>query len=210
MHAVLAVAATHFRRLEVHRSERRIAEAYHWKCALSGFRKALQRPLTRDTSDSILLSSIFLNAMSFSFIEDDNLSPAESWIFSSSSRSLDWLSVQLGLRHLLLETRPFRMDSKLLPIFSSCTNECGSAASGHAEAEGVLLELAEMCGLDETSTSDSNPYHDLLWELPPLMTLAPNLENLFKILNWFRNVDKQFFTMLRETDPPHLSSSPAG
>jgi hypothetical protein len=78
MHAVLAVAATHLRRLEVHRPDRRIAEAHHGKCALSGFRKELEGPVIRDTSDSILLSAIFLNAMSFSFIEDDNLDPAES------------------------------------------------------------------------------------------------------------------------------------
>lgn len=96
------------------------------------------------------------------------------------------------------------MDSKLLPIFLSCNNECAWGASDHAGTEGVLSEFAELCGLDGTSNSDNDPYRGLLWELLMLITLPRNLNNVFKILNWFRNVDKQFSTMLRGKDAPAL------
>ena len=142
--------------------------------------------------------------MSFSFIEDNNLSPAESWIFSSSPRSLDWLSVQLGLRHLLLETRPFRVDSKLVPLFLGCDTDHGTSAAERAEIEGLSLEFDSICGLDETSNPDSNPYHDTLHCLMPLMSLALSLKNLYKFLDWFGGVDKHFFTLLPEKDSPAL------
>ena len=142
--------------------------------------------------------------MSFSFIEDDNLSPAESWIFSSSPRSLDWLSVQLGLRHLLLETRPFRKDSKLIPLFLTCDTIHGTSAAKRAGIEGLSLEFDSICGLDETSSSESNPYHDTLQRLIPLMSLVPSLENIFNLLDWFGSVDKHFFALLQEKDPPAL------
>jgi hypothetical protein len=147
---------------------------------------------------------MLLNAMSFSFIEDSNLGHSESWIFSSSPQSLYWLSVQLGLRHLLLGTRAFRMDNGLLFLFLSCNDDCNTLTTERAGTKGLALELAEIYGLDETPTSDRNPYHDTLQELIPLMSLVPSFENLFKFLHWFGSVDKPFFTMLREKDPPAL------
>lgn len=78
MHALLAVSATQLRCVDTRNRYLRSAEMRHWQCALSCFRAALNHPLTLDNCDAILLSSMLLNLMSFSFIPDDDLNPSGS------------------------------------------------------------------------------------------------------------------------------------
>jgi hypothetical protein len=204
MHAVLAVGATQLRRLKPQDQSVRSAEMKHWQCALSSFRTALNDPFTRDNCDAILLSSILLNIMSFSFIPGNDLSPSRSWVFSDSPQLLNWLHIQLGLRHLLEQTKPFHIESKLTPIFIESDDEQGTFSDESPGVEGLPHELVKVCGLDPSSTPENSPYHSPLRLLTPLLTLERCDSNLFKFVHWFASVEDEFALLLQEKDPPAL------
>jgi hypothetical protein len=204
MHAVLAVGATQLRRLDTHNRSMRSAEIQHWQCALSSFRTALNNPFTRDNCDAILLSSILLNLMSFSFIPGDDLSPSGSWVFSSSRQKLNWLYIQLGLRHLLEQTKPFHVDSRLMPIFLAGDDEQGTFSDESPGIQGLSEEFVKVCSLNEDSTVENSPYHSPLRLLTPLLTLERRAENTFKFVHWFASVDDLFASLLQQKDHPAL------
>lgn len=204
MHAVLAVGATQLRRLGSNNHGVRPVEIQHWQSALSSFRKALTQPFTRDNCDAILLSSILLNLMSFSFISRDDLSPLGSWVFSSSSQKLNWLYIQLGLRYLLEQTKPFHVDSRLTPIFLASDDSKGTFSDESPGLQGLPEEFVKVCGLDEISTSENSPYHSPLRLLVPLLALERSDENTFKFLHWFASVDGKFARLLQQKDYPAL------
>ena len=203
MHAVLAVAATQLRRLDTQNQFARSAEIQHWQRALSSFRYALNQPFTRDNCDAILLSSILLNLMSFSFIQSDDISPLGSWVFSSSPRKLNWLYVQLGLRHLLEQTKPFHTESRLIPLFLAGDDEKGTYSDESPGIQGLPEAFVKVCGLDEYSTPENSPYHSPVRLLKPLLTLERRAENTFKFIHWFAAVDDKFAALLQQKD--HLA-----
>lgn len=204
MHAVLAVAATQLRRLDTQNQFARSAEIQHWQHALSSFRYALNQPFTRDNCDAILLSSILLNLMSFSFIQSDDISPLGSWVFSSSPRKLNWLYVQLGLRHLLEQTKPFHTESRLIPLFLAGDDEKGTYSDESPGIQGLPEAFVKVCGLDEYSTPENNPYHSPVRLLAPLLTLERRADNTFKFIHWFAAVDGKFAVLLQQKDHPAL------
>ena len=204
MHAVLAVSATQLRRLETNNHHIRLAEIQHWQCALFSFRAALYHPFTRDNCDAILLSSILLNLMSFSFIPGRDLSPSGSWVFSSSPQKLNWLYIQLGLRHLLEQTKPFHVESRLIPIFLASDDEQRTFSDERPGIQGLPGNFVEVCGLNERSTPENNPYHLPLRLLTPLLELEPCDKNMFKFLHWFASVDDKFASLLQQKDQPAL------
>lgn len=147
---------------------------------------------------------MLLNLMSFSFIPDDDLNPSGSWVFSSSPEKLNWLYVQLGLRHLLEETEPFHVDSRLLLIFLAGDDEQGSFSDESPGIQGLPEEFVKVCGLNESSTSESSPYHAPLRLLTPLLTLERCAENTFKFIHWFASIDDKFASLLQQKDHPAL------
>lgn len=200
MHSVLAVGATQLRRLESYNHGVRSAEIRHWQHALSSFRSALNQPFTRDNCDAILLSSMLLNLMAFSFIPGDDLNPLGSWVFSSSSHKLNWIYVQLGLRHLLEQTKPFHVDSRLTPIFIASDDRQGTFSDESPGIQGLPKEFVKACSLDESSTSENSPYHSPLRLLIPLLRLERSAENTFKFIHWFASVDDKFAMLLQQKD----------
>jgi hypothetical protein len=204
MHAVLAVSATQLRRLNTQNRLARLAEIQHWQCALSSFRQALTGPLTRDNCDAILLSSILLNLMSFSYIPNDDLSPLGSWVFSSSPRKLNWLYIQLGISRLLEQTKPFHADSRLIPLFLASDDGKGTYSDESPGIQGLPEEFVKLCDLNENSTPENNPYHLPVRLLTPLLKLERRAENTFKFIHWFAAVDDKFATLLQKKDHPAL------
>ncbi|KFY44473.1 hypothetical protein V495_03424 [Pseudogymnoascus sp. VKM F-4514 (FW-929)] len=183
MHAVLAVGATQLRRLDTSNRHIRLAEMKHWQGALSPFRTALNNPLTRDNCDAILMSSILLNLMAFAFISESDLSPSKSWVFSSSPDTLNWLYIQLGLRHLLEQTKAFHVESRLIPIFLASDDDRGTFSDESPGINGLPERFVKVCGLNESSRPENSPYHSALRLLTPLLTLERCSKNMFKYLH---------------------------
>ncbi|KAK2794047.1 hypothetical protein FQN51_000956, partial [Onygenales sp. PD_10] len=204
MHAVLAISATQLRRLDTNNHRLQLAEMKHIQQALSSFRTALNKPLSRDNCDAILMSSILLNLMAFSSIPESDLGPSRSWVFSSSPGQLNWLYIQLGLRLLLEQTKPFHVGSRLMPIFLASDDEKGTFSNHSPGVRGLPEDFVEVTGLDESSRPENNPYHSPLRLLTPLLTLERCHKNLFKFLHWFGLVDTEFVSLLQNKDHPAL------
>jgi hypothetical protein len=202
MHAVLAVSAAQLRRLDTQNRPARLAEIQHWQCALSSFHKALNEPLTRDNCDAILLCPIFLNLMSFSYIPSDDLSPLGSWVFSSSPRKLNWLYIQLGISHLLQQIKLFHADSRLILLFLASDDSNETYSDESPGIQELPEELVKVCGLDENSIPENNPYHCPVRLPTPLIKLERRAENAFKFIHWFATVDNKFAMLLQQMDHP--------
>ena len=122
MHATLAVAATHLKHLlpeATHPKEHRqyaYTESYHWQRALSGFQAELRSPsgLGQHNMDSLLSTCMLFAILSFSF---DDFDPRKSFVFNDSPSALNWLSIQKGLKGLLIELSESITKSVWMPVF---------------------------------------------------------------------------------------------
>ncbi|KAF7557101.1 hypothetical protein G7Z17_g968 [Cylindrodendrum hubeiense] len=115
--AVLAVSACHLRHHAAHPREHEIAECHQQRVALEGFQAALLQRVDQERSDAMLTTAMFLNLMAFAFVDDARVSA--SWVFGSDRARLGWLSLQLGLKPLLMATARFRDASALQPMFEA-------------------------------------------------------------------------------------------
>lgn len=111
--AVLSVAASHLRHCHTipeSRHESRVAEHFHQALAIKGFRRALaQSTLDQQTADALVLTCMLLNILAFSFNDENENSPTDSWILCPGDpHRLGWFSLQLGLKPLLAATEKFR------------------------------------------------------------------------------------------------------
>ena len=208
MHAILAVSASHLRRLEPSVSSHRLAEVDHWHQALAKFQKELQTPMRQDNCDSVLLTSMLLNLMSFAYIESRD--PRDSWVFSNAHDRLDWLNIQLGLVPLLINSRPFREGSLLGPLFAS--HEIGEFSGASSFASGppcssiplplVDMEsgLAHVCGLHLLERPAESPYYQPLRCLLPMLGLPRTLDHLFTFANFIAHIHDDFLGLLQRSD----------
>ncbi|PHH69160.1 hypothetical protein CDD80_6971 [Ophiocordyceps camponoti-rufipedis] len=115
LNSILAIAASHMRHHCISNQPSRVAERFWLSLACANFRAALAQPLNSQTADALIMTSIVVNVLCFSIIEDDD--PATSWIFSREPDRLAWFSMQLGFRPLLLATAAFRSRTGLLHVF---------------------------------------------------------------------------------------------
>ena len=204
MHAILAVSASHIRRLEPSVSTHRVAEVDHWHQALTSFQKELQAPMNQENCDPVLLTSMLLNVMSFSYIESRD--PRHSWVFSTAPDRLDWLNIQLGMIPLLMNSRPFRENSVLEPIFAASEDGVGTFRSswhlkpGETYLSPIRDDFAELCGLTTTDHPERSPYYLPLRLLTPMLELPRTLDNLMKFLKFIGSIREDFLGLLRAND----------
>ena len=205
MHAILAVSASHIRRLEPQVPAHRVAEVEHWHRALATFQKELQTPMRQDNCDPVLLTSMLLNLMSFAYIESRD--PRDSWVFSSAPDRLDWLNIQLGMIPLLMNSRPFRENSVMEPIFDLSDDENGTFRSAWAIDEPgqdylahIDAGFATLCGLTAMKHPEQSPYYFPLRLLSPMLTLPRTLENLTRFINFIGSIREGFLGLLRHND----------
>ncbi|KFA64311.1 hypothetical protein S40285_02950 [Stachybotrys chlorohalonatus IBT 40285] len=125
---LLALAACHLRQREPGVVQHRIAEHFQQSVALRDLQRALDTPreaLGQDGINSMLLSAILLSQITFALtasetLDDQNLDPGTSWVFSEQEDRLGWLSLQIGLNPLVLSVAPYGDEtmSFLASIFS--------------------------------------------------------------------------------------------
>ena len=160
--------------------------------------------MNQESCDSILLTSMLLNLMSFAYIESRD--PQDSWVFSTAPDRLDWLNIQLGLIPLLVNSRPFRENSILQPIFASSDDGTGTFADAWnvQPSEDFLAKIhpdfADLCKLSTLEYPPSSPYYLPLRLLSPMITLPRTLDNLFIFCNFVGSIRDDFLGLLRQND----------
>lgn len=141
---VLAVAACHLRHHSPDPGHHRVAEHFRQSLAFQGFQGALSRPLLTlgpNEVGIVILNAVLLNLLAFVLPAEEDPSPAagalgegadptKSWVFSNRPDRLNWLGVQLGLKPLLMETRPVRGGVRLGPVFNDPDDKRGAFSQG--------------------------------------------------------------------------------
>ena len=185
--SVLAVSACHLSNHAPNPVAHRMAESSLTLAACTLFRSAVsQTPTTKAESDALLLTAMMLNTLAFAAV-DDASAVHESWVFSADGDRLSWLSIQLGLRPLLMATSAFRSGSLLQPVF---------AASAFIEDESDSIES----GWEDTSSLLAQP----MSVLRMISRLPPSEENLFRYVQFIGTLEPEFLQLLYSCDEQAL------
>lgn len=132
--------------------------------------------------------------------------PEQSWVFTSNPADLNWLALQSGLRCLILMAHPYIPTSIWSVPFFEMGEEQRALQDDRPGREGLHQGLADFCGIDETTTAETSPYHDPLRILSPLLELKPcdQVENYNVVVSFIGRLQPEFINLLRAKDPRAL------
>ncbi|KAI9924589.1 hypothetical protein MW887_006862 [Aspergillus wentii] len=201
MHTVIAVATTHLCRVVPDNSTYKFAEAYHWQQAISLYSKEISSTVGLHNMDTLFSACLLLTVHSFA-LEDYN--PRASFVFSDNPETLNWLMLQGGLRHLLGLTRPWISQSIWAAPFMESRDENIIFDDHRTGRVGLHPELADICGIDDTTTEETNPYMWPLRMLSPLLLLERSVKSFSKYTTFMGRLLPDYFDKLIQKDPPGL------
>uniref|UniRef100_A0A8H7NN18 Zn(2)-C6 fungal-type domain-containing protein n=1 Tax=Bionectria ochroleuca TaxID=29856 RepID=A0A8H7NN18_BIOOC len=158
MNAMLAVSASHLR---CHATttpvpSHRIAEHYQQSLAVRGFQTALEESWDPLGADALLLTSMLINLLTFSIVEDDD--PWKSWVFSDDPNRLGWLGLHLGMKPLLISTASYRKEGTMLQWMFDASDDDRRTFNGTPQP----LNRVPPCE-DPGELQDMEPRHELLF-----------------------------------------------
>lgn len=201
--SILAVSASHLRSQSTSKSSHRVAEHFQQALAIKHFQGALEAPLDQETADALLLTAMFLNLLSFSVVEDDDME--KSWVFSSHPDRLSWLSLSLGIKPLIYATESFRQDTILGWMFEPSEDE---AKTFHGDWEYLNLHQVpshwlELVGLHR-DTKPGQRLFEPIRILNETDRLEPKPEYFFLYVHVIGCLDFEFRDELERRDETAL------
>lgn len=202
MHGILAMAAVHDRSLGIEPTRRRsIREAYHSSHCAILFSKWLSQPIEEKDKDAIWATAVTLFILTFSSI---NISLFEqAWpLKRSDSSDLQWLRLKASDKVLWHLANPMRPSSVFheVPDLYAPTSE-GLPTRG---IDGVSVELARLCGLDESSTPENSPYFEFVHALSRLLEVPIGGASLGEITMVVSIIPSELRACLEDKDPVAL------
>ncbi|KAJ5774181.1 Aflatoxin biosynthesis regulatory protein [Penicillium paradoxum] len=201
MHAIIAAATSHLCTLLPDNKDYRLAEAYHWQQTITQYATEVSTNITRQNMDKLYSTCMMISMHSFL---QETFNPRSSFVFSSTPTALTWLRIQTGLRYLLERTISWLPQSMWWTVFMESRAPTVDFEDKRPGRVGLDLELADLCGITEDSTIESNPY---LWPLRMLMGLLP-LERgtvSFQTYNtWMGRLETPFYDCLDRKEAPAL------
>ena len=200
MHGTLAVAAVHNRYLAA-TPRRCLREYYHWSQCTILFNNWLSQHIKEEHKDLLWATAGSLAILTFSSIHIR--SHEQAWPLSAADSSdLEWLRLGTGKMALRRLANPLRPNSvfRLMSETSTLLHQLPSARG----ANGVPVELAQLCGLDEWSTRDNNPYFAVAHDLSRLLKLPQGEASQRRILMVSSHMQGAFATCLQGKDPVAL------
>lgn len=200
LYSIMAVASTHWACALPSDRRRTIAATRFRHKATRIYRQSLQLPIGRDNMDMLITSCILLGMFSFAA---ETTSPLDSWVFADDPISMNWLSVQCGLRCLLEITKPWMDDSIWNEPFQESSNY--EYADDHRMGrEDLDPELADLCDITDTTTEETNPYHWPLRMLCPLLRIPRHKCGASRITNFMGRLLPDFVNLLAAKEPRAL------
>ena len=201
MHGILAVAAVHDRYLRVQPPRHRSREVYHSSQCTVLFSKWLSQPIEEKHKDAIWATAVTFTILAFSSINVSSFEQA--WpLKPSNSSDLQWLRLKASdktLWHLANPMRPSSVFRVVSDTFSHIHPRLPTIG-----IDGVSVELAKLCGLDESSTPENNPYFGFAHALSRLL-VVPNGEASFgKTFMVVSVIPRVLRACLEEKDPVAL------
>ena len=204
MHAVLTLTATHDRLSRPSNTLKRTQyEMYHWSRTAALFNESLSMPIKLSDRDAFWATAVLLGAIAFSSNEAN--CPEESWPLSPSSPSdLEWLRFSDGKKAIWKIADPLRSDS----VFHSLSDEYNKAyffsRSAKPGVRGFFMPLVDLCNLSDTSNTDNNPYHTVVYVLSALLKVDCNHSNALIFLSFIGYMNPDYKALLEGKDPRAL------
>ncbi|KAL4743154.1 hypothetical protein BDV11DRAFT_202142 [Aspergillus similis] len=195
MHSLIGVAIAHLRSvLPDDKGNYALLEAHHWQRAIRQYSTELQSSIGPQNMDALFSACLLMTVNSFAL---DSYNPRQSFVFSPNPvESLNWLFVQSGLRHLLGRAVPWLRKSMWWEMFMESRNDLFE--------EGLHPDLANLCGITESTTTENNPYLWPLRMLTPLLTLEPSLRTYSRITTFMGRLLPDYYERLIAKDTPAL------
>ena len=202
MYTILAVGTLHLNRISPSRT-RRFAEAYLWHHAITLYQSALCSKVTPQNISALLSACMFMGIVS---ICPENFKPRDSWVLTNKPEAMNWLCLQSGIRIILSMAKPFIDSSIWGTAFHQTRNEDAQCFESeiHQGREGLDPDLADLCGIDDCTTSETSPYYEPLRNLAAIFGLEKNLKNSSQFTNFMGKLENDFLALLRARDPPAL------
>ncbi|KAI1261651.1 hypothetical protein F5Y18DRAFT_196414 [Xylariaceae sp. FL1019] len=159
MHGMLAVAAVHDRYVDTAPTKHRtLKESYHWSQCTSLFNKWLSQPLQEDHKDPIWATAGMLGILAFASMNASSY--GDAWpLKPPDSSDLEWTrlgNAKMTLWHIV---NPLRPDS-IFRIMSDTFRKMREPLPGKGR-ENIPDDLAELCGITDSSTKETNPYFEV-------------------------------------------------
>jgi hypothetical protein len=201
---MLLVAACHLRHVSPRILQHRIAEHFHQSLVLRDLQRIVDLPresLGQANVDALLVSAAMLNMVAFTLPNSEDCLRTDtqtSWVLSTRDDRLGWLSLQVGLRPLLLSMGAYLESAidLLGPIFFN-----GQFSRVSHDLGGVPQIWKDFFELEDSGSGcDSNNIQDSFRApvtiLIQLRELEPIPSNLFKNLQFLGKVQQDFQALL--------------
>ncbi|EGE05032.1 C6 zinc finger domain-containing protein [Trichophyton equinum CBS 127.97] len=197
MHAILGIGATSIADQAKGDSSYKVLHAYHWQQTLRQYQEELRTSIGLHNMDGLMSTCMFMSSITFLGADPDY---TKSWVFTNNPADLNWLLIQGGLRFLLMHLSRYLEHSIWYEVFMESSDEelFGDHRPGKV---GLHPELAEICGITDTTTEDDNPCLWPLRMLTPILKLEHNRENFFKILGFMGRLLPDYTNALLAKDP---------
>lgn len=204
MHGLLAVAAVHDRHLGLTRSSRRtLRELHHWSQCTILFSKMLSGTIKEELKDVCWATAATLGILTFASTDVGATTGKQPWpLGPEDSSDLEWLRLGAGKMRLWQLLNPLRPQSAFKPMAHVLARI--SEPLPDRGADGVPPDLAELCGMDEISTADSNAYHNIAHGLAQLQKVQGLQDGYGAALRVSGHMSGAFEALLRERDPMAL------
>ena len=199
MHIILTITATHDRYLSItpESAKRSMVEAYHWSKGAALLNQKLSNPILPQDRDALWATAAMLGIASVTSIEASN--PREAWPLKTyDPNDLDWLDMSQGKDAIWKVTDPLRPDS----IFHAMALEYRvlNDTPRLCEIEEIPKELVRLCGLDEVSGLQQNPYYLAVSMLVQLRGVRCTQASMTIFLRFAKYMEPAFRNLLHKKD----------
>ena len=201
-HAILAYTSHHLQYLQPTQQRFKQSATYYRQRGLELYRKELNGSITLHNMDAVFGACMIFAVLAYAA---DDIGPEKSFVFSEEPGAINWLSVQAGFLTLktMRDIQPYLSSSIWGPLFRE-SDEQGLFYDTRTGAEGLPETFVELCGIDESSTDDNNPYHAALRLCMSIMHIKVNMQMFTKFISFPGRMRLEFFNIVRERDPVAL------
>ncbi|KAL7906631.1 hypothetical protein GGI35DRAFT_487748 [Trichoderma velutinum] len=199
MHASIAVAFAYDRHL-TRSSDCRLSveECYHWSQSTALFNKRLNELIETKDKDPIWGTAAALAVLTFS--TPDATTPEGSWpLKPAEPTDLEWLRMNTGKMSLWYIANPLRPESLFRVMASTFAQmNCPPPEKG---IDGMFIALAEVCCLEDSSTTENSPYFKAAHAVSEIQRLPESQVTIGQTEVFTRCIYGPFKFLLQKKDP---------
>ncbi|PGH07085.1 hypothetical protein AJ79_06363 [Helicocarpus griseus UAMH5409] len=201
MHAILGLSNGFFAWTFPGSSRYKLLEARHLSMALQLYKKELAWQITKENMDGLISTCMLLSDVP---LLETECSPYDSFVFSSDPSAMNWLLLQSGVSRLLPYVNTFLHQSIWFAPFMETYELFLKHKDCRSGREGLHPELADLCEIDDASTSENNPYHEPLRTLMPILNMELNSKNFVAMVSFMGTLKPNLISLLQKREPRAL------